>query len=244
MSTPPGFFDPTVDSTVELPADFELYPRSAPVWPKTVISQFANSPRLTALVQSFADAIDPEKLSDLFFESVWNIDSAGKYGLDFWGRVVNVGRTLYVPGGQSGDLFGFVEEGVGNVFGFGQAPFNSIFKLTPNYVLLDDDYRRLILVKAFSNIADRSIPTMNAALLQLFPGRGNVYVSDDGDMRGSFVFGFQPTPLDLAILTQSGAFATPSGVRFGVRVLLPGSLLGFAEEGDFVAPFGTGTFYS
>jgi hypothetical protein len=152
-----------------------------------------------------------------------------------------VTRALYVPGGQSGELFGFAEESPG-VFGFGQAPFNTLFKLTPNFVLGNDDYRRLILVKALSNITDRSIPTMNAALMQLFPGRGDVYVADHGDMHCSFVFGFQPTNLEVAILTQSGAFATPAGVRFTARVLIPGTLLGFAEQGDGVVPFGSGTF--
>ena len=233
--------DPTVESTVELPVDNELATR-APIWPQTVISQYANSPRILAMIESFSDAIGADRLSDLFFDAIWNIDTADEYGLDFWGRVVNVRRTLYVPGGQTGDLFGFEEQGLGGVFGFNQWPFNTLNTLTPNYVLADVDYRRLILVKAFSNIADRSIPTMNAALLQLFPGRGNVYVADGGDMTAAFVFGFLPTPLDLAILLQSGAFSTPSGVLFSARVVLPGTLLGFAEEGATVATFASGIF--
>src|SRR5205814_2631854 len=121
----------------------------------------ANSPRLLAILQSFSEAIAADALSDLFFDAIWNIETAGSYGLDFWGRVVNVRRTLYVPGGQTGNLFGFEEEGVGVVFGFNQWPFNTLNTLTPNYVLGDDDYRRLILVKALSNISDRSIPSMN-----------------------------------------------------------------------------------
>lgn len=237
----PGYRDPTVDSTVEMPVDYELAPR-LPIWPNTVISQYANSPRILAMIESFSDAIGSDGLSDLFFDSIWNIDTASSYGLDVWGRIVNVRRALYVPGGQSGDLFGFEEQGVGGVFGFNQWPFNTLNTLTPNYILADEDYRRLILVKAFSNIADRSIPTMNAAMLQLFPDRGNVYVADGGDMTAAFVFGFQPTQLDLAILLQSGAFATPSGVLFTARVILPGTLLGFAEEGATVATFSTGIF--
>lgn len=242
MSPPLGYSDPTVDSTVEMPVDFPLYPRVAPIWPKPTIAQYANSPRILALIESFSEAINADGLSDLFFDAIWNIDTATGYGLDVWGRIVDVRRTLYVPGGQSGDLFGFAEAGTGVVFGFNQWPFNTLNTLTPNYVLLDDDYRRLILVKAFSNISDRSIPSMNAALLQLFPGRGNVFVADTGSMTAAFVFAFSPTQLDLAILLQSGAFATPSGVLMSARTAIPGELLGFAEQGPTVGTFATGTF--
>jgi len=243
MDTPTGFFDPTVDSTVEMPVDYEL-PARLPTWPKTILAQFANSPRLLAILQSFAEAIAADALSDLFFDAIWNIDTAGSYGLDFWGRVVNVRRTLYVPGGQTGNLFGFEEEGVGVVFGFNQWPFNTLNTLTPNYVLGDEDYRRLILVKALSNISDRSIPSMNAALMQLFPGRGNVFVADTGNMTAAFVFAFKPTALDLAILLQSGAFATPSGVLFTAHTAIPGEFMGFAEQGASVSTFNNGSFNS
>jgi len=243
MGTPAGYFDPSVDSTVEMPAGPELA-LVPPVWPKALISQYANSPRIVALIESFSDAIDADGLSDLFFDSIWNIDTASEFGLEVWARIVNVRRTLYVPGGQTGNLFGFAEEGSDNVFGFNQWPFNTLNTLTPNYVLPVEDFRRLILVKAFSNISDVSIPSMNAALLQMFPGRGNVYVADEGAMHAAFVFLFQPTALELAILLQSGAFATPSGVKFSARVLRPGTTLGFAEEGSTVGTFADGIFNS
>src|SRR5579872_5522500 len=166
MSSVAGFFDPTVDSTVEMPVDYPLYQRRAPIWPRTVIDQYANSPRILALIESFSDAIGAEALTDLFLDSIWDIDKATGYGLDFWGRVVNVKRTLYVPGGQTGNLFGFAEEGTGVVFGFNQWPFNTSNTLTPNYRLEDDDYRRLMLVKAFSNNSNSSISPMNSAMLQ------------------------------------------------------------------------------
>jgi hypothetical protein len=238
----PDYLDPSVDSTVEMPVDAALYERTPPIWPATVMSQYANSPRLMALIESFGDALNVDALSDLFFDSIWNIHTATGFGLDVWGRIVNVRRTLYIPGGQAGRVFGFGEQGAGKVFGFGQATFNTFNVLTPNYVLGDDDYRRLILVKALSNISDRSIPTMNAALMQLFAGQGRVYVSDLGNMRAEFVFSFTPTAIDLAILTQSGAFATPSGVLFDVRVFIPGATFGFAEQGSSVATFAHGAF--
>jgi hypothetical protein len=211
-----GYLDPTVDSTVEMPVDAEIYPRVAPVWPQTILSQYANSPRILSLIESFSDAINADGLSDLFVTSILDIDTATGYGLDVWGRIVQVRRALYVPGGASGKLLGWGEPGAGKFYGWRQAPWNTLNRITPNYVLQDEDYRRLILVKAFSNISDRSIPSMNAALMQMFAGQGSVHVSDLGNMTAAYVFDFHPSQLDLAILQQSGAFASPSGVLMSV----------------------------
>lgn len=214
-----GYLDPSVDSTVRMPVAAEIYDTYRPVWPQTVISQYANSPRLLALIQSFSDAISASALTDAFYNNVWNIDTAIGYGLDVWGRIVGVRRTLYVPGGQEGASFGFGNDGTpSDYFGWDQAPFNSSNTLTPNYTLSDTDYRRLILVKALSNISDRSIQSMNSALMIMFAGQGNVYVTDTGVMTAQFKFEFQPSLLDLAILQQSGAFANPSGVNMSVII--------------------------
>lgn len=228
-----------------MPVSAELTGRIAPVWPDTVISQYANSPRIVALIQSFAEAVDPNRLIDAFYESIWNIDTATGYGLDVWGRIVNVRRGLYIPGGASGRLMGFAEEGVYRVFGFGQAPFNSNNHLTPNYELSDAIFRQLILVKAFSNISDRTIPSINSALLMMYPGRGNVFMSDLGNMQANVVFGFLATNLDLAILLQSGAFPWPSGVQVGVQNRDYARTIGFAEQGaGNVSTFENGSFNS
>lgn len=244
MSISTIWTDPTVDGTVEMPVSAELMGRTAPVWPATVISQYANSPRILALIEAFAAAVDPTRLVDAFYTSIWDIDTASGYGLDVWGRIVNVSRGLYIPGGTTGELFGFEEEGIYNVYGFGLAPFNSHNHLTPNYELSDAIYRNLILVKAFSNISARNIQAINAALLMMFPGEGNVYMSDLGGMQANVVFGFYPTPLQLAILLQSGAFPWPSGVQVGYQTRNLGTTLGFEEQGAFVGTFANGSFNS
>ena len=214
-----GYLDPSVDSTVVMPVSAEIYDDYRPVWPQTIISQFANSPKLLAWIRSFSDAINSKGLTDEFYTSMWNIDTAVGYGLDVWGRIVNVRRTLYIPGGQTGQLFGWGNDGPPSTYyGWDQAPWNSNNNLTPNYILTDTDYRRLILVKALSNISDRSIPSMNTALMILFAGQGNVYVEDTGNMTMNIVFKFQPSALDQAILQQSGAFSTPSGVAVTIVI--------------------------
>jgi len=66
---------------------------------KTIISQYANSPTIVQLVQNMNDYIDPRADIDNFYDFVWNVDTAQGFGLDIWGRIVDVGRAVQIPGG-------------------------------------------------------------------------------------------------------------------------------------------------
>lgn len=61
---------------------------------QTVISQYGNSPTLLALIESFNDAVDPYSNIDQFWTFIWNISTAQGFGLDIWGRIVGVSRTI------------------------------------------------------------------------------------------------------------------------------------------------------
>lgn len=210
-------------------------------WISTVLSQYGNSPRLLALIEKFSDAIDPATDIDAFFANVWNIDTASGYGLDVWGRIVGVTRALSVP--TAGTItFGFHEAGDASALGFGQASFYGSLIVSANFNLPDADFRRLILVKAFANVSDRSIPSFNIALLALFPGRGNAYIVDSGSMTARLTFGFPLTPVDIAVLTQSGVLPGPTGVLIGFSDIDPTTVFGFVEAGSGFAGFGHGSF--
>lgn len=212
------------------------------VW-STVISQYANSPILTRLIENIAAYIDPTKNLDLFFDCIWNIQTAVGYGLDVWGRIVGVRRILQV---QTGDWFGFGEALPGSE-PFGQAAFYSGTPLTSNYSLSDESYRLLIMTKAAANITDGSIPSINRILMSLFPHRGNCFVTDGtppGNWFGfeesrnahgfnqapfyagqavptmvmTYKFEFELTPVELAIVQQSGVLPKPTGVLASVVV--------------------------
>src|SRR5258706_11893568 len=106
-------------------------------WLSTVISQYGNSPRLLALIEKFNEAIDPSTDIDAFFANVWDIDTASGYGLDVWGRIVGVTRSLSLPS-IAGITFGFSEAGAASAVGFGQAPFAGGILLSSNFDLADD----------------------------------------------------------------------------------------------------------
>lgn len=90
------------------------------VW-TTILSQFANSPILTAIIESEAAALDRRADFDDFFRRVRDLDTAEDYGLDIWGRIVGVNRVLQVTTSR---FFGFAEaavQGDGTITGFDDA---------------------------------------------------------------------------------------------------------------------------
>lgn len=177
-----------------------------------LLSQYANSPILIALIIAFNEAMDRRAMFDSFYSNVWNIDTAIGFGLDIWGRIVGVSRALFI---SDESYLGFSEAEDWESFGTGI--WYGAGSLTPNYKLSDDAFRRLIMAKAASNITDGSIPAINAILMALFPGHGNVYVRDNGDMTMTYVFGSTLSKVDYAIVSQSGALPKPIGVSYTVE---------------------------
>ena len=175
----------------------------------TVLSQYANSPIITALVDLFAQWLDPKTRFDDFYSLVWNIDTAQGFGLDIWGRILGVNRVLQVP---AGEYLGFESDAQAKPFGFGI--FYSGTRLTNNVALTDEAYRTLLLAKAALNITNASAPAINAILLNLF---GQGYVRDNLDMTITYVFSEALTPVETAIVFQSGVLPKPCGVSFDVE---------------------------
>lgn len=177
-----------------------------------LLSQYANSPVLLSLLDALNYAVDRKVDFDAFYDTIWNVDTAQGFGLDIWGRIVGVGRALFVP---DGEYLGFSDSS--DAFPFGSGVFYGAGDFTPNYLMPDIAYRRVILAKAALNITDGSIPAINAILMNLFPSYGNVYVRDNADMTMTFVFDAAPSKIDYAIVTQSGVLPKPAGVSFTVE---------------------------
>lgn len=182
---------------------------------KTVISQYANSETLIDLIDASSQSIVPTVNVDAFFDNMWNISTAVGYGLDVWGKILNVSRTLSVP--QDQVYLGF-EEALPGSQPFNQAPFFAGQPLANNFVLTDDAYRVLLYAKALFNITDGSIYSINNILLTLFKNRGNCYVVDGLNMTMAYKFEFTLSPVELTIVEQSGVLPRPSGVLASVII--------------------------
>jgi hypothetical protein len=126
--------------------------------------------------------------------------------------------------------------------------FYSGFGLTSNYSLSDEAYRKLIMAKAAQNLSSCSIADINQILLRLFPNRGNCYCADgyqggqwfgfqesitalpfnqgqfyageplNNVMTMQYVFDFQLSPVEMAIVSNSGVLPKPTGVIASVVI--------------------------
>lgn len=182
---------------------------------KTIISQYANSETLVQLITNFNGYIDPGPLFDDFYDKIWNVLTAQGIGLDIWGRIVGVGRALTIV--PSGEFFGFLLDPPPQDFTpFNDAPFRHGTSATDNYLLPDDAYRVLILIKAATNIARTTSPVINRLLTRLFEGRGKCYVLSLGAMEIQYTFEFALTPLEYSIVTQLDILPRPTGVAISI----------------------------
>lgn len=186
---------------------------------QTIISQYANSPILLTLINGLNVYIDPSYNFDQFYLHIWNIASADGYGLDVWGRILGVSRTLNISTGTP--YLGFEQQT--EAYPFDQAPFYDALtsgSATTNFNLSDPSFLTLLYAKALANITNGSIPAINQILINLFvagvPGRtGNAYCTDGGNMTMTYTFhGLSPalTSVELAIIGQSGVLPRPCGV--------------------------------
>lgn len=174
---------------------------------------------------------------------IWNIRPVGGaqgYGLDVWGRIVGVSRTVALT---TGHFFGFGEPGDRSPFGL--APFYSGIPVIETFTFDDETYRRLIFAEAALNITNCGIPAINTILRSIFPGRGNTYCIDGangptgiwfgfgeaqdrvpfgqgpfgdrapqgGAMTITYVFDFVLTDEEIAIVINSGVLPKPTGVK-------------------------------
>lgn len=182
---------------------------------KYILRQYANSPRLRRWLEMVRQALDPTDDIEKFYSAIWNIDTATGYGLDVWGAIVGVGRWLTVTPNYV--YLGFQEAQLSvtttqDPQPFGQKPFYLHQEDTSTVKLSDKWYRKVILMKAMANITDCSIPDINALLVYMFGSSGRAYITDDGDMSMSYVFEFELSDEELAIIESSGALPHPAGV--------------------------------
>lgn len=200
--------------------------------------QYQSSPILSQLVDFIYQNYDFQTTIDDFYNKVVNLDTAQGFGLDIWGRIVGVERYLYVQKQETN--FGFNTPNK-SFAPFDVAPFRNGPSDTTTYRLNDDAYRKLIMVKAMSNICRPNAPTMNQLLQYLFDGQ-RCYVLDLGNMAMRYVFAFYLQPYERAII-ESDVFPRPAGVRMEIVEIPQPNVFGFDEAGTESAPFNQGSFY-
>ncbi len=140
----------------------------------TIQSQYSDSPHIKGVIHSYYDFVNPQKDIDLIYDKMINLYTAEGYGLDVWGRIVNIDRE-YVAVDEQYDYLGFDNRpyNMDRIETFNNAPF---YKVVNGKVQLQDDaYRTYILIKALLNISNVSLNSLNYIFKQLFPDT-NIFV--------------------------------------------------------------------
>lgn len=140
----------------------------------TIQSQYSDSPHIKGVIHSYYDFVNPQKDIDLIYDKMINLYTAEGYGLDVWGRIVNIDRE-YVAIDDQYDYLGFDNRpyNMDRIETFDNAPF---YKVVNGKVQLQDDaYRTYILIKAMLNISNVSLNSLNYIFKQLFPDT-NIFV--------------------------------------------------------------------
>ncbi|MEX9215649.1 DUF2612 domain-containing protein [Providencia rettgeri] len=199
----------------------------------TIYRQYSTSKTIIGFIETFNAAVDLNDFTDEFIGKVWDVLTAESYGLDIWGKIVNVSR--YQKGLINNDAFGFAD----GFMPFNTAPFESGLQETENVRLDNDAYRTLILAKAFTNISIATIQDLNRFLNMLFKGRGVAFCNNYQKMTIGITTDFDLAPYEVTILTNTDVMPIPSGVQISINPIVA-PYFGFAADSY---PFNEGNFY-
>lgn len=203
---------------------------------QTIMSQYANSPRLMSIIEGCWSGIDPERFTADFYELVMSLPTANRFGLDIWGRIVGVGRTVTFPD-PSGEYLGFDD----GFYPFGERPFSAPGSSSSAWELSNDAYRQLILMKALSNIVYATAPNINALMRAMFGRRAYCLIT--GHMKMRYVFEFDLSPYQRHLVYNTDILPRPCGVE--ISIIINADVTGiFGFNGSGLQPFSQGVFYN
>lgn len=202
---------------------------------QTIMSQYANSPRLLHIIRTVADAIDPTKFTEDYYRLVMSIPTAGTYGLDVWGRIVGITRSAELANPE-GEYFGFSD----GFYPFGERPFSNAGDPSQTWDLSNHAFRELILIKAMANIVYATAPNINALLRAIFDRPAYFLIT--GHMKARYVFEFSLTPWQHHLVYNTGILPRPCGVL--IDIIVNADVEGiFGFSGTGLQPFNQGVFF-
>ena len=198
---------------------------------KTIISQYANSTTLLKIIEQSSGNISTSEDICTFYDVVWNIETASGFGLDILGEIIGISR--------------YIDVNKDTYFSVSSLSFADVIKnqeiSTLRYKANDELYKLLITVKAMSNIMYVSAPNINQLLSLLFADRGRAYFIKSGTMKARYVFEFNLTNVEKAIIVSTDLLPRPTGVLIDFYEPDLDSTFGFTETE--LTPFNVGAFY-
>ena len=178
-------------------------------------SQYGASRKILALAAGLQTQIDPHADVGLFYEKMFDIYTAEGAGLDNWGVIVQMARTITDP--DTGAAI----------------------------TLTDEYYRLLLLYKAMANISPSTAEAQNRLLAALvgtgvagFPRAA--YVLEVDTMVIRWVFEAFLDAVQLAVFKVAGTLARGAGVGWELYAVNPDQVFGFDHSA--MQPFNQAPF--
>ena len=198
------------------------------------LSQYANSPKFMTIFNGLLDLFNNAKTLEDWFNIVFDIKTAKGFGLDVWGKILNVGRSftydnngviesVYLSGAQTIDGISYTDDDI------------------------EEAYRQVLLLSAMSNITNATIKSLNDLFMFYYQDRGLAYCLEYGTMQMRVVYEFYVNKLEQAIFSSS-IFPKPTGVLLSFEYIPNGDYFGFFIAGEAptdqpFAPFDNKPFY-
>lgn len=178
-------------------------------------SQYSSSKSMLAIMAGLQKQLSVNGDIDVFYTKVYDIYTAEGWGLDNWGRIVGISRTI-----------DDTETGT-------------------SITLDDDYYRLLLLYKCLANISAADAQSLNNLLAQLIatgiagiPSAG--YVLEVDTMVIRWVFEDFLNSLQRAVFRAAGQLARGAGVGWELYAINPDEVFGF--DGSEMQPFNQAPF--
>ena len=205
---------------------------------KYIISQYKQSPRLTAMVDVFNEQVETEIIksaTDLL--SCGGIQAKG-YWLDLLGRRFGFHRPLLIDlnAVKYFGLTGIPQGSVTHKGTFGQAPFvKSTDDIGANrYYANDDIYSNLLKLWISKMLSSGTVDSINHIISSIYP---NSYTIDNQDMTIDVYINVSDSTLDADFITDNiFIIPRPAGVKLTVHTY---GYFGFDKSGE---TFDNGTF--
>jgi len=161
--------------------------------------------------QQYYDTYVDQYLQD-WYTNVFNLDTANEFGLTVWSIILNVPITISSEETDE-DIFGFDDNGTEN---FDQAPFAPD---SSDIVLTPEDARLALKLRYRTLTTNASVFNVNRILEDVFSALGIVYVVDNGDMTGTYVFSFDISYGLFTLFNTYNILPKPAGVA--ITIVLP-----------------------
>lgn len=191
-----------------------------------IIAQYSNS-KFSQFGYLFQKELQCCSFFDDFYKNVWNINTCNAYGLKIWGIIVGATR---ITDDYTGFFWGYNEQDELIIRPYNPnddtdknttwGMFRDLQKLKNETSLGDEGFRKNILAKAYHNISDFSIPSLNYILMNLFGDNAKnklIWVVDHLDMTFTIQTNFFFSIEEISILQTLNNILAPAGISYNFK---------------------------